>query len=132
MGSKRSQNGKKKETQAPRGQPIALDPDALSASPSEPAFIARPTGAPVYHGFQVLDDVKFDGFTLGKITDFRSRTLRLRRCVCDCAGQYPGGTCLGGSGAPLLRRSAASRSEPMGRVGSFLSVSNDKSRKCAT
>jgi hypothetical protein len=70
MSSKRSQNGKKKESQDPRGQPIALDPDALSASPTEPAFIARPTGAPVYHGFQVLDDVKFDGFTLGKITDF--------------------------------------------------------------
>jgi len=41
-------------------------------SPTEPALIARPDGAPVYYGFIVLDDVNVDGFTLGKITDFEA------------------------------------------------------------
>jgi hypothetical protein len=30
----------------------------------------RPAGAPVYHGFEVLNDVVVEGFTFGKITDF--------------------------------------------------------------
>jgi hypothetical protein len=53
----------------PKGRPLAIDATAQSASPTEPAFVARPEGAPVYHGFVVLDDVTADGFTLGKITD---------------------------------------------------------------
>lgn len=56
----------------PRGRPIAVDPKATSASASEPAFIARPAGEPVYYVFQVLDDVVVQGFTLGKITDFEA------------------------------------------------------------
>jgi len=49
----------------PKGRPLAIDATAKSASPTEPAFIAPPEGAPVYHGFVVLDDVAVDGFTLG-------------------------------------------------------------------
>jgi hypothetical protein len=56
----------------PKGRPLAIDATARSASPTEPAFIARPEGAPVYYGFVVLDDVTVDGFTLGKITDFEA------------------------------------------------------------
>jgi hypothetical protein len=56
----------------PRGRPIAFEPKATSASASESAFIARPAGEPVYYGFQVLDDVVVQGFTLGKITDFEA------------------------------------------------------------
>jgi hypothetical protein len=56
----------------PHGQPIAIDPNAVSASPTEPAFIARPAGAPVYYGFEVLSDVAVHGFVLGKITDFEA------------------------------------------------------------
>jgi hypothetical protein len=52
------------------GSPLAIDPSAPSASSTEPAFIARPKGAPVYHGFQILSEVVVDGFILGKITDF--------------------------------------------------------------
>jgi len=55
-----------------KGRPLAVDHKAQSASPTEPAFIARPEGAPVYHGFVVLDDVTVDGFTLGKITDWEA------------------------------------------------------------
>ncbi len=52
------------------GRLLAVDNKAKSASPTEPAFVARPEGAPVYHGFVVLDDVTVDGFTIGKITDW--------------------------------------------------------------
>ena len=55
-----------------RGRFLAVDRKAESASPTEPAFVARPDGAPVYHGFIVLDDVTVDGFTLGMITDWES------------------------------------------------------------
>jgi hypothetical protein len=56
----------------PKGRPLAIDASAKSDSLTEPAFIAPPEGAPVYHGFVVLDDVSTDGFTLGKITDFEA------------------------------------------------------------
>jgi hypothetical protein len=56
----------------PVGHPLAIDSSAASATPAEPGFLARPAGTPVYHGFQVLNDVTIDGFTFGKITDFES------------------------------------------------------------
>jgi len=56
--------------QSQRGRPLAIDHKAASTSPTEPAFIARPEGAPVYHGFVILDDIAIEGFTLGKITDW--------------------------------------------------------------
>jgi hypothetical protein len=56
----------------PKGRPLAIDATVQSASPTEPAFISPPEGAPVYYGFVVLDDVTADGFTLGKITDFEA------------------------------------------------------------
>ncbi|MGH9532456.1 MAG: hypothetical protein ACRD2Q_08680 [Terriglobales bacterium] len=55
----------------PKGQPLALDLNARSATPDLPAFLNRPAGAPVYHGFEVTDLV-VDGFTFGKITDFET------------------------------------------------------------
>lgn len=54
----------------PKGKPVAIDHNAMSASPTEPAFVAPPKGAPVYHGFVVLEDVSVEGFTFGAITDF--------------------------------------------------------------
>ena len=56
----------------PKGLPLAIDHKATSASASEPAFVASPEGAPVYHGFVVLEDVNVNGFTLGTITDFEA------------------------------------------------------------
>jgi hypothetical protein len=51
------------------GLPIKQDPEALSAS-DLPAFLDRPSGAPVYHGFCIWEDVQVAGFTFGVITDF--------------------------------------------------------------
>ena len=67
-----SMSDQKKPSNPPVGRPLAVDPLAQSASQTEPAFIARPQGAPVYHGFPILNDVVVDGFTFGKITDFES------------------------------------------------------------
>jgi hypothetical protein len=52
------------------GRPLALDSLATRGTQTEPAFITRPAGAPVYHGFEVLSDVVVGDFTFGKITDF--------------------------------------------------------------
>src|SRR5581483_5777151 len=54
----------------PQGKPIRLDPNAESADPSLPAFIARPAGAPVYHGFPLLEESRTaDGWCFGVISD---------------------------------------------------------------
>jgi hypothetical protein len=58
--------------EVPNGRPLAIDATARSASPTQPAFIARPDGAPLYYAFLVLDDVVADGFTLGQITDWEA------------------------------------------------------------
>jgi hypothetical protein len=51
---------------------VRIDPDAESADPELPAFLARPDGSPVYHGFPILDSVEVDGFRLGMITDWEA------------------------------------------------------------
>lgn len=51
------------------GLPVALDSSAESSDPARSAFLSKPEGAPVYHGFPVLADVVVDGFTLGLISD---------------------------------------------------------------
>jgi hypothetical protein len=56
----------------PHGLPLRIDPEAESANEEEPAFVARPVGAPVYHGFPILEDVEVDGFKLGMITDWEA------------------------------------------------------------
>jgi hypothetical protein len=58
-----------------KGRPLALDSDAESTDPTKPAFLARPSDAPVYYGFPVLSDVEVDGFVLGKISDFEAEDM---------------------------------------------------------
>jgi hypothetical protein len=53
----------------PKGR-ILTDPDATSADPTLPAFLARPAGAPVYHGFPLIPETLTDGWCLGAITKF--------------------------------------------------------------
>jgi hypothetical protein len=53
-----------------KGRPIRTDPDAESGVPGEPAFAARPAGAPVYHGFSVVPETETDGWFFGAITDY--------------------------------------------------------------
>ena len=48
---------------------IVQDADAESADPNLPAFLARPQGAPVYHGFPLLAESESCGWVFGVITD---------------------------------------------------------------
>ena len=52
------------------GRRITIDPNAPSAKPGEPAFVARPVGSPVYHGFVIVAETCTDGWCLGSITEF--------------------------------------------------------------
>jgi hypothetical protein len=57
----------------PRGLPLRLDPETEPADPTLPAFLARPQGAPVYHGFPLLEESRTaDGWCFGSISDFDS------------------------------------------------------------
>ena len=49
-------------------RPRPLNPTAKSAAPSKPAFLAKPAGSPVYHGFVVVPETVIDGWVLGEIT----------------------------------------------------------------
>ena len=49
---------------------LTLDPTANSTDPSKPAFLAKPAGTPVYHGFVVVPETYIDGWVLGEITPF--------------------------------------------------------------
>lgn len=58
------------DQRVPDGKAIQTDPDARSADPSLPAFLARPAGAPAYHGFPLVDQSRTDGWCYGAITAF--------------------------------------------------------------
>jgi hypothetical protein len=53
------------------GQLAREDPNAVSARPGLPAFLAPPAGAPAYHGFPLLPQSEKDGFVFGVITSPR-------------------------------------------------------------
>jgi hypothetical protein len=52
------------------GRKLVLDPIAETADPNKPAFIARPTDSPVYHGFVIVPETYIDGWVLGEITAY--------------------------------------------------------------
>ncbi len=54
----------------PKPRTLTFDPTAKSADPSKPAFLAKPAGSPVYHGFVVVPETFIDGWVLGEITPF--------------------------------------------------------------
>ena len=49
---------------------LTLDSAAKSTDSSKPAFLAKPAGSPVYHGFVVVPETFIDGWVLGEITPF--------------------------------------------------------------
>src|SRR5262245_48377424 len=52
------------------GKRILQDSTAESADPELPAFLARPEGAPVYHGFPLIEETRTDGWVMGAISEF--------------------------------------------------------------
>jgi len=47
-----------------------LDKKAESAAGDLPAFLNRPPGAPVYHGFPLVEETRTDGWCYGAIAEF--------------------------------------------------------------
>src|SRR5262249_14264437 len=50
--------------------PLRLDPNAVSGSAQEPAFLAPPADAPVYHGFPIIPESLTDGWQFGTISEY--------------------------------------------------------------
>jgi hypothetical protein len=120
---------KRKESEPPKGRPLALDPLGKSASQTEPAFIARPAGAPVYYGFEVLRDVVAGGFTFGKITDFEIETCNEGDAFVVAPDNSRAGLVWQVSDKSYFEEIA-----PPGAVGSLgriLSKCHDEPRECA-
>ena len=67
--SRQESNERPGEDSSDAGHPMALDPAAETANPELPAFLAKPDGAPPYHGFPILDGVEVDGWRIGLISD---------------------------------------------------------------
>ncbi len=63
-----SRNGPESPTH--KGTPLRLDPSAASARDDVPAFLARPPGTPVYHGFALVEETRTEGWCFGAISDF--------------------------------------------------------------
>lgn len=53
-----------------KGKPLRLDASAASASPELPAFLSRPAGTPVYHGFTVVEESRIEGWVFGTISEY--------------------------------------------------------------
>ena len=51
-------------------KPLLLDEQKVSSSSELPAFLSRPEGAPVYHGFVLVEETRTDGWCFGAITAF--------------------------------------------------------------
>ena len=71
---------------------VRLDPLALSADPSKPAFLAPRPGARVYHGFPLIGETTTDGFTFGAITDFLEKDSLEGCTIGDAFVEGPDGT----------------------------------------
>ena len=55
--------------EGPKSLLLTLDSLAESADPNLPAFLARPEGAPVYHGFPLIEATETEGWYFGAITE---------------------------------------------------------------
>jgi hypothetical protein len=54
----------------PKSKDLMLDADAASTSANQPAFLSKPPGAPVYHGFPLIPETSVDGWCYGAISEF--------------------------------------------------------------
>jgi len=50
--------------------PLILDENAQPATPGKPAFLSRPSDAPLYHGFPLIEETRNEGWCYGAITEF--------------------------------------------------------------
>ena len=52
------------------GRKIATDDSAETSDSSLPAFLSKPPGAPVYHGFPLVPESLTEGWVFGAITEY--------------------------------------------------------------
>ena len=52
------------------GKAMLQDPNAKPRTSGEPPFLSQPEGAPVYHGFPLVEETRIDGWCFGAITAF--------------------------------------------------------------
>ena len=55
------------------GRKIVTDDSAETSDSSLPAFLAKPPGARVYHGFPLVPESTTDGWIFGAITEYEER-----------------------------------------------------------
>jgi hypothetical protein len=84
------------DEQAARNAEVQRQRLAAKASGELPGFLARPEGAPVYHGFVIIEESRIDGWVFGAITEYEDARVRMGGCVRHRAGWDAGGDCLGG------------------------------------
>jgi hypothetical protein len=113
------------------GRLLAIDPNALRASPTEPAFVAKPQGARAYHGFQILSDVVVEGFTLGKITDFEAESVETGDAFVVAPDNSRAGLVWEISGETYFEEVMGAVPHRWGVWAVSLSVSNDEPRQRA-
>ena len=53
-----------------KSKPLKSDIDAESRTSDRPAFLSVPDGAPVYHGFPLIEETRTEGWCYGAITEF--------------------------------------------------------------
>jgi hypothetical protein len=70
------------ESSVPKGKPLLVDQDAESAEVGLAAFLARPSGAPVYYGFPLVEETRTEGWCFGAITEFAEPE------GCDCGDGF--------------------------------------------
>jgi hypothetical protein len=58
------------ERKVPNGKGLVTDPAARSSEVGLPAFLARPSGTPVYYGFPLVEETRTNGWCYGAITQF--------------------------------------------------------------
>jgi hypothetical protein len=119
-----------KKSTSPIGQPLAVDYAAASTSSIEPGFVAKPPGAPVYHGFQILSGVTADGFTFGKITDFETAPCDYGDAFVIAPDDSRAGLIWEVSDKPSLPRGLPAGNRTVGCLGRDFRLCNGKSRQC--
>jgi len=118
----------KKKDEIIKGRPMAIDPEAASASVDGPAFLNPPDGARVYHGFPILKDVVVAGFSLGKITDFEAEHCESGDAFVVAPDNSRAGIVWEVSNEPSLFRNALRELRTVGRVGRKLPALHDQPR----
>ena len=57
-------------TKIGKSKKLLLDEGAVPGESEKPAFLTRPKGAPVYHGFPIVPETETDGWYYGAITEY--------------------------------------------------------------